>query len=633
MRSRIAVIEWGLTTLLLAAIVAHAGELKITPAPEELSTRELIEAIVERGERGEWTGDLATQAALRGMSGALECVAALKSDAPRQNEILLDLIARAGRSRRSNPELLKLYDPVAFDYFYTDKYTAQQQRIAAALEQDAWPRALPDAALRAAPGPTLSWLRKQAASAEPNHEHLRLIFQQWGVWIRFHNERQFSVDVYAAIGSFVKNGPMVAQPESRAALLHFIRDTSAIYARSFVLESLRNDSSSVRAEGCMALTALGEKAPPAELLTFAQKETDPTVLAKCASAMQAWPHDPAAGEAELKLFDRIDDPKVRREIMHSVADTCWPQRREIIQRGFQNPDHGVLGAALQALAKKSIPEMLPQLFELLEKYDTTPPLLVDALGALADSRAAPRLIHWLKNESNPALKLKLILALEKTGGDQAAAALAEMLRSETSPLLAEHLAGITGRARIESAIPTLIALATDATAPATVRLQSIWSLGCFDNASARDALRGMRANLERSSPDTQTGALQKSPEIDATRALVAMARLRMKDAVADDEVMRLYEHGTPAAQLSILMALTEMKRDHPAIAKGLESQDFALMRAAIAAAGAAAPEKYRAQLLDLEHAPFIQTLLESSLDTVELEHVFNKALQRPEDTH
>lgn len=630
MSGQVIVIKCCLPVLVFAVAAVCAGELRNTTAPENFSTKELIAALVERGERGEWTGDLAAEAAQRGMSAALECIAELKPDAPRQSEILFDLVARAGRSRRSNPELLKLYDPVAYDYFYTNKYAAEQQRIAAALELDTWPRALPDAALRAAPGPTLAWLRKQATSSEPNFEHLRLIIQQWGVWIRFHNERQFSIEVYAVIAALVKNAPLVARAESRAALLHFIRDASAIYARDFVLESLRNDSSAVRAEACMALSAFGEKTPPAEMLAFVQNETDVAVLAKCASALQAWPHDPAAGDAELKLFDRIDDPKVRREIMHSVADTCWPQRREIIQRGFQYPDHGVLGAALQALAKKSIPELLPQLFDMLEKYDTTPPLLVDALGTLADSRATPRLIQWLNSESNPALKLKLILALEKTGGDQAGAVMAETLRSETSPLLAEHLAGIAGRIRIEAAVPTLIALATDTTAPATVRLQSIWSLGCFDNTSARNALRDMRANLERFSSDPQT---QKAPEFDATRALVAMARLRLKDAVADDEVMRLYENGTPAAQLSILMALTEMKRDHAAIAKGLDSQDFALMRAAIAAAGAAAPEKYRAQLLDLEHAPFIQALLESSLDTVELEHVFNNALQRPEDTH
>jgi hypothetical protein len=76
----------------------------------------------------------------------------------------------------------------------------------------------------------------------------------------------------------------------------------------------------------------------------------------------------------------------------------------------------------------------------------------------------------------------------------------------------------------------------------------------------------------------------------------------------------------------MLMMLKQLKLDHPVIADGLKSSDFAVMLAAVHAAGAAAPKKYHAQLLALENAPFVKAMIDTSLDLNDFDDVLEHAI-------
>ncbi len=115
-------------------------------------------------------------------------------------------------------------------------------------------------------------------------------------------------------------------------------------------------------------------------------------------------------------------------------------------------------------------------------------------------------------------------------------------------------------------------------------------------------------------------------KVEQARMLIKMALVQQGEAGAADAAAELYARGTPTTKLSMLMLLKYLKLDHAVIADGLKSPDFAVMLAAVHAAGAAAPKKYHAQLGLLERAPYVKAMIDSSLDLNELDEVLEHAI-------
>mgnify|MGYP003347676659 CR=1 FL=1 len=68
----------------------------------------------------------------------------------------------------------------------------------------------------------------------------------------------------------------------------------------------------------------------------------------------------------------------------------------------------------------------------------------------------------------------------------------------------------------------------------------------------------------------------------------------------------------------LLGGLREQKADHPIIAEGLRSHDFAVLYLAIGAARAANPKLYEPRLRELAASPFMQALADMGIETWQL---------------
>ena len=597
---------------------------------DELSTPDLAAEIFRRIDNHENAGELIHPAADRGMSAARACAAGLNAENPQRHEILYDIIAMASRCRRSNRELLRLYDPPAYKMFYTAEGAEDQKAFAFVLGTEKWPSFAPEALINAAPRPLLEWMKAQAASEKPDLEKLYLVWQHWGLDILYRRERQHVEDVRAAIEAFSRNQRISGDPVALAALIRFAGEAGAAGCADLASRELTNSSASVRAEAALALQRFGGGKAPAAILALAEKETDSNVLLRMAEALGAWPEDKDAGAAAFALFQRCELPEVRRAILFSCAKAAWPQRTALILKSFQVPENGVLGTALQAVAAQAEPEIKEKTLALMSVYKTPPAPLIDALGGLKDPRAAPYLVDALKQSTNLSIRLKLILALEKVGGSATQTALLEQLNDTSNALFAQQLAGVAGRMTLPGAEDVLIALAKDLTAPLPVRVQCLWSLGGYHSEKVRSALKEMDAQAEKlfgaaDSTDLDASVYEK---VEQARMLLKMALLQQggNSGEAAGEAASLYARGTPTTKLSMLMLLSHLKLDHAVIAEGLESPDFAVMLAAVHAAGAAQPRKYHKQLIALERAPHIAAMMETGLDLNDLDDVLRVAI-------
>lgn len=590
--------------------------------------REQVDALVERVNRGESPGALAHEAGALGMEAALAAAEHLDPAWPARCEALYELIAVAGRSRRMHPELLRLYDPAAWRTFHTEAGRADQKQLGAGLAWPDWPKALAAAAVRAAPEAALDWLLRQAVSAHPEFAHLREVLREWGWWVRVGHERRYAAALDEAASALAASVPVVRDAPTRGALLKFIGDVRASGALPFVRGSLQIESAEVRGEACAALGRLAGGEALETLQAEAREETDPDVLEKLALALQGWPRNAAAGGTLLHLFDRAGDAQVRRAVLYAAAGASWPQRADLIRRAFAAPDEGVLGVALEALVRQPAPELSESLLSLPDAYEAAPPGLVDALGVLGDARAIPHLLRWLARERNAAVRLKLAFALERIGGHDACQAIVRLLAAETDPLAAEHLAGLAGRAAMVEAIPHLMGLAEDATAPLAVRLQAIASFGRFDDPRVREALARLSRQLHGHGDDRGApGASSMPAEVrERMRVFVAMARLRLGEPGAEAEVQHLFDTGTPGAHLDVLLLLEAARRDHPVILQGLDSVDFIVLLAAVRAAGAADPKKYAGRLRAIRESPFVASMLASGIDSLNLRASLDEAI-------
>jgi HEAT repeat protein len=499
----------------------------------------------------------------------------------------------------------------------------------------------------AAPAPTLAWLKSQAAEASPRLDELRLIFRAWGWWIRSNEERQHRDAVGEAIALLSSNAAVRADERTLAGLVRFAGEAASPAAAEFVLASLGHESASVRGQATVAAARIGaadaawhQKCRDA-LVARAAKETDPAAAVMLSEAADEYRDDPAMGEAMLRMMRRMQNAEVQASILYSAAVAGWPQRDAMIVESLEAGSGGVVGVALQAVAQKPTPAALEPALKLLEAFaaaegeaaneDLPQPQLIDALGALRAGPAARALGAWLESP-NPAVRLKIVLALERIGGEVAREALSRQLREETNETVMEHLIGVAARMRLKGADGMLLALASDATAPPRLRRSAMVALGHFDSPDVRAALEVMAEHPADPVAEDVLAAAGREHRLDEARVLVAVSRLRLTRGQAGRAELELAESAGPAAQLTVLSTLAELGLDDPAIARGLESSDYAVLLFAVRAAERADAQKYRPRIERLRASPWIRAILGTPLDTLGLEAAFDRALAAGEET-
>lgn len=609
---------------------------------DDAALRKQIEELVAQSDAGESSTVLVDSISQGGIPAALACADFLDEQKPARSRALYDAISLATNNRRMNSEVLRIYQPAAFELFYTPAGLADQQKLAAGLAWKEWPSSLPEAVVRAAPLPTLDWLKAQAESPTPDLAKLRLMAGPLGWWLRTENERQYSAEFRKILQTMTGNAAITTDPGMTSALLKLIADANAMPSAEFVLKQLRSTDTDTRIAAAESFGRLFDLPPfnnPAvkpdeaarkkaldEFLKITKEEEDPLVLAKLAAAAEAWPEDSRVGQAMLELFGRTKDPDVQRSILFSVINTRWPERESILLKAISEPADGVLGVALEAVAVHPSPALAAPVIAILSEQKEAQPQLIDALGALAATESVPQFMSWLEKEKNPALRLKLIIALNRIPGDASSQALVELLGTAAEPMQADFLCRIASQRQLPGAETVLIALAEDSTAPIPIRARAIWALGNYESSTARDSLKRLTEKTETYFPSAEGSPL--IPEaLEQARLFILLARFRQGDAAASEEVTRRFAESTPATQVAVLLSIAEIKADSPVIGAGLKSGDFAVLQAAVQAARAANPEKYRADLEKLRKSPFMTALFHSGLETWKLPAALDAALQ------
>ena len=609
------------TSGVFAAISDDADD---TPA----RIRDAVAQIVVEADSGKDPGAIITSTADLGVDAAIECARFIDPTKPKRTAALLEVISRAAQSRRSNRELLKLYDPSAYRLFYTEAGAADQRAIGKALALETWSAKTPEAMVRGAPLPTLEWLKQQAAAEKPRLPELINLLQTWAFWARVGHERQYQLALDEVARLLSKNRAILADDNATAMLVRFAGEVHADSATPFVVDTLSRGSTPARAAAAAACGRLISDATLAALVKAASDEKDSTVQQKIAMAAEEW-HDRAeVGAAMLALFNRTTSAAVRREILFSCASATWPVRGELLMRAFDVPADGVLGAALIAMAAHPEPAALEKTLELARHTEDAQPPLIDALAAYGDGRAMRHLIRWLSKQENPAVKVKIILAIEKTSKNEADALLLQLANGDISAMVVEQSLGVIGRKRIAGGEDILLSLASDASAPIQVRIEAIWAMGRFDTPDVRAALNKFDENAEQHFKVKIDAHEQNTPgeTIDMVRIMVALAKIQLRMPDGDAKLLAAYERGTGTAQLTSLIMLALLNRDHPIIAKGLASTDTSLVLGAARAALASDPKKYHAKLVAIRRGKFIDALLNSGLDSASLRETLDAAI-------
>ena len=276
-----------------------------------------------------------------------------------------------------------------------------------------------------------------------------------------------------------------------------------------------------------------------------------------------------------------------------------------------------------------MPDLEKELMRLLATWEgkTPEPDLIDALAASRIQAALPALAEALDRETNIAIRLKLIFALEKIGGQTAEQALLKALVETRGELEAENLIAAIGRLKLSAAIPHLSELAKRRDIPMSVRVQAIWALGCMPDTSARDEIRSIEAQFTDSftAPAAGPKSWDTAFHLRAAKPHLLLARYRNDSAEAGEEISRLFAEGEPLVQTVLLLGLLEQKSDHPIIARGLKSQEFFVLCTSIAAAREANPAKYRSHVRELAASPFVQAAAHVRGETWDL----RKLLENP----
>jgi hypothetical protein len=629
--------------LVAACLIAGVGRLRgAEPIPKAAGQSAEVAAIADLlAARAAGSPSVATVDSLHasGVAAALAAAGFLDESKPADAEVLYDVVAQAARCRRMHPEILRLYQPAAFDLFSSPKAAEAQKQLAVGLAWKAWPRSLPDAVVRGAPVPTIEWLETQAASPDPDLGKLRLLLPALGSWLRGENERQHADTFRGVIAALCDSAAVAADSATAAALLKLVGDARAVAAGDWVLRMLPAPDEEVRRAAAIAIGRIAVAGKPgsptapeamrtnavAAWLARVRAEQSPAVLAKLAEAAEAWPASREVGQAMMELFHRSTDAEVRRSILFAVANTRWPDRQAMIRHALETASGGVLGAALDAASIHPDDSYRPAIRTLLAEQPQPLPQLIDAVGAVGDVDMMPHLLGWLEQEKNPAVRMKIILAINCIPGEATARTLTDLLANVAEPLQADLLCRIAGRRNLPGASRFLGGLAEDATAPVAIRGQAIWALGNYADAEARDSLRRLSADPAKYFPALAADRLIPEP-LEQARLFIDLARLRQGDRAAEAEVARRFFAATPANQVAVLRSLAQIKLDSPLIGAGLESHDFAVLESAVQAANAAQPSAYAAELAAIRQSPFITALLHSGLDIRQLPAGLNESV-------
>ncbi len=588
------------------------------------STVELLDEIVTRADSGEWTGKLIHAASRRGMEAARE--AALRFDPtsrPRSLK-LVEIIANVGRCRRLPAEVLRLYDPVAFEFFYGDLAKRRQaESFAPILAWEQWSELVPEAMVRAAPLLASDWLTRQATAEKPRQADVAALLTAWSRWISMRDER-FALDplLHGALKALLGRGELMQGGQSTIAFLGCVGHAGLEEAIPVLARELAGRSADVRSAAYLALGHMATPAALAVIVHHARGEKDAAVARDIAVALQEYPASEEAGVLALEMFGRWEDPAVRRDLLLSLQETVWPQRSKMILAATRSPADGVLGVALDAVRSGLDDETRSALL----KYSTEDPwpMLVDAFGELGDEAAVEPLLRWLVSERNEAIRIKIIVALEKIGGEAAADAIAGLVKTESDADVVLHVLRAAARLEVESSVPTIVALTFDHTAPPDIRAEAIWALGSLATHDGRVALDRLSENpgLLFEAPDDA-----EPEDLEMARLYVELARHKLgaDDAVAALE--KLYQDATPANRLIVLVAFGYLGARHPLIASAMESEDFPVVLGAVRSAYELGG--YHDELLAMRREPFVDALLATGLqDVATLSYYLERGMAR-----
>ncbi|MCX5658100.1 MAG: HEAT repeat domain-containing protein [Planctomycetota bacterium] len=597
-----------------------------TPAPAELARQ-----IAQPADENRYEGRLVQEAGDAGMAYAEACLATLDDAHPQRRRMVHDVLASAGRVRGWNREMLRIYDPRGFALSEPESGRAFQERVAQCLTWEAWEPTTPDALVRTAPMPTLAWLTQQAEAAQPVAARVAMVARTWGVWVRMGREQQCGGELRRAAAALLRSPAIARDGEAFKAVIRLAGEAGAVEAVDTLASFAASDARpEVRAEACAALGRIGGDKARGALLTRSAAETDAGALVKLAAALEIWPNDAAAGDALLKLFKRVPDPAVRRSVLFAAIAGRWPARPALLLMALDDEDGSVVGVALQALAAKPEPSSREAVLAIAPSFKEASAGLIDALGAYADARSSLLLASWLRQETSSPLLVKTIRALGAIRDPLARKTLLRSLDSQPHELVVEHAIQGLEAMQAKEAVPTLIALARDETAPMGVRLQAVQALGSFDLPTIRPVLAALAADVEHAFQRPAVGetpAKRRGPDrIEQARVYLALARFRLGDADAGEEFHRLFNEGSATARFYALHLLAVTHTPHPAIRQGLESSDFATLLAAILAAKANQPWDHLEQLRIIAGQPLLRALGESGVDTANLRHVLEETL-------
>lgn len=619
----------GLPILISSAVHAEGPtSAQVLSDSSNAQVHDLVGGIVSEADAGRDAGAYITETADFGVNAAIECARQLDAAHPRRNGALLEVISLAAQSRRSNSEVLKLYDPSAYRLYYAPAGLSDQELIGKALFLPQWPSKLPEAMVHAAPLPAMQWMREQAKLDRPAIAQLILIWQAWGFWARVGHERQYLAELGSVVSQLATNHAITSNANACAALVRFADEVEARRSTDFVTATLAHGARPARAEAAVACGRLASDATARAIILAAGHEEDGLVQQKIAIAAESWLDLREMGAAMLELFNRSHSAPARREILFTASKANWPTRGDLFLRAFDVPDDGVLGAALVAMSVRCEPRCAEPMLVIAQRAKIAEPPLIDALGATRDSRAVPHLLRWLSREENPVVRVKLLLALEKTTNHEADSTLLQLLSTDSSAMVVEQAIGVIARRRISGGETTLISMAFDKTAPMQLRVQAIWAMGHFDTPAIRQAMDKLEREPENyfKSPIDEKGKPAYSETIDMARLFVALDQIQLHEPGADSALQAAYDRGTAVAQMTALVMLAQLGYDHPIIAEGLAATDTAILFGATRAAMAANPRKYRDTLVRLRHAPFVEALLTSGLDSANLRPTLDAAI-------
>ncbi|MEI6148822.1 MAG: DegT/DnrJ/EryC1/StrS family aminotransferase, partial [bacterium] len=344
--------------------------------PEEREVTRRITVLLQAADAGEPTAQKVYEAAELGMAALWEAAGRMNLDQETHRAPFILLAEQTAAVRRTQRELLRLYDPPAYRAFYTPDGSRLQARIARALQWKNPPANLLAAMVLAAPEPTLAWLEAQDEEALREPARLLEILRVWGGVVALGREHAF-IHPLRAVGERLARSPAVnANDRLLVGVIRFLGDLNCRGAAESVTAWLEHPNAAVRRAAVETLGRLRGDTALNALIDRVPKETDAEAQGLLANALGRWPGDPAAGDACLDLYARSPSQEARRSVLNAAGRATWPARDPLVRRAFEHRD----GGALIALAIKPVPGLEDGLLQRLHESEgrLLDPSLLDA---------------------------------------------------------------------------------------------------------------------------------------------------------------------------------------------------------------------------------------------------------------